>query len=119
MATWRPLEFLGSRLQGADLSEHTKWMNEGSLSMCLCMSSFERQTGTCAGGSHAMRMPQVVRTGCVASGGRVELEAVVTCSISSQLQCDATTSPLLWSPRHWHRSLADQTFTEDPECSLG
>lgn len=44
VATWRPLEFLGSHLQGTDVSEHT-WMNEGSHGVCLHMCSFDRHTG--------------------------------------------------------------------------
>lgn len=64
-----------------------------------------------------MHMPQVVWTGCVTSGGRVELETVAACSISHQMQCDATTSLLLWSCRHQSSSLADQMLTEDAERS--
>lgn len=37
VATWRPLELLGSCLQGTDVSGHTMWMNKGSHSKSVPM----------------------------------------------------------------------------------
>lgn len=110
---------LGLCLQGA-VCQSTLWMNRKSQNVCLYMYSCEHvwQTGTCA----AAHMQCTCPKWCGLVVWPLEAGGAAGCDHLQhfpQFQCDATTLPLLWSPRHQSRSLAGQIFMEDPECSEG
>lgn len=117
VTTWRPWSSWDHICKGP-MCQSTKGPIVCACTCAPLIGTWVWQTGMRAGGSHAVHVPQVMWTSCMASGGTVELETVATHSISPQLQHNApTTSLLLWSPRHQNSSLAEQILTEDPECS--
>lgn len=109
-SSWLSGDLWSSRIVFARdyVSEHTPWMNKKSHNVCLHMYSCEHvwQTGTCAGA-----MQCICPKWCRPIVGPLEAGGAADCGHLQhflQLQCDATTTLLLWSPRQQSSSLAGQ-----------
>lgn len=116
LAIWRPLELWDCVRKGLCIRAHT--VDEQKVPKCVpayvvLWALADRHT---CWSTHAMHMPLVVwpdvwplEAGGAAGCGHLQY--------FPQLQWDATTSLLLWSPRRQSSSLAGQIFTENSECS--